>query len=307
MNEEKLEVIVDQKPGIIHWNFEQLKTALAEKMQEYKGLVYTEETVPVAKADVATLRKLKKSVSDKRIEIKKKCLEPYEVIEAQAAELTKLLDEPINEIAKQLDDYEKKRKAEIKKEIVAYMTEKFSPLPVDISKKLQFSIYDDRWENVSVAKRTWKMAINEAFGRTQGDLAVLDEIEDEFKEKAMAVYSRNLVLAEAMSKVTELRRQKEEILAAEAKRREAEELAKKVAEKAEEKPQPEEATIPRPEVESAPVKPTEPQNNAGWVEGAMPEPQEEAIFINLRIKATPSQIAKIKGYIEYTGAVYREV
>ena len=89
---EKFEVVVQQKVGVIEWNFEQLKAALAEKMKEYEGLVYTEDNVKVAKTDIADLRKLKKEISDRRIEIKNRCLEPYEVIEKQAAELTDLID-----------------------------------------------------------------------------------------------------------------------------------------------------------------------------------------------------------------------
>ena len=325
-----LEVIVEQKPGVINWNFEQLKTALAEKMKEYEGLVYTEETVPVAKKDIATLRQLKKSVSDKRIEIKKKCLEPYAVIEKQAEELTKLLDTPINQIAKQLEDYEKQRKAEARKQIVAYMDEKFANLPEDISNKLKTVIYDERWENASTAKKVWKQSIDEAHGRTQGDLAVIGDIEEEFKPKVMKVYSVNLVLSEAVAKATELRNQKLEILArereriAEEERRKAQEEMRKAKEALTgvQRGDNEQSGVNVPPIEkNAPVESlggsesvigdSGPVNIDQWLgDYEDPKPKTEKTdntrFYELRIRATQEQIFKIRGYIEYTGAVYTE-
>ena len=312
-----LEVIVEQKPGVITWNFDQLKTALAEKMKEYEGLVYTEDTVPVAKQDIATLRKLKKSVSDKRIEIKKKCLEPYEVIEKQAAELTELLDKPIEEIAKQLEDYEKQRRKAVREEIEGYMADKYSVFPSEIAKKLMMQ-YDERWENVSTTKKAWKQSIDETCGRTMGDIAVLDEIEDEFKDKAMRIYSDHLVLSEAMAKVTELRKQKQEIMerereriAAEERRKAEEELrkAQKAAQKPVEPVNPPKVTTPKPTIKNFLVEDVDDDEEvSGWIEGSMPEPvdAEDEKYYTLRIRATAEQIHKIKGYIAYTGAVYTE-
>ena len=52
----------------------------------------------------------------RRIEIKKKCLEPYDVIEEQARELKALIGEPIRLISEKVDDYEDRRKAAKKEE-----------------------------------------------------------------------------------------------------------------------------------------------------------------------------------------------
>ena len=43
----------------IRWNNEELKAEIAEKMQEYKSLAFTEETIKEAKADRAKLNKLR--------------------------------------------------------------------------------------------------------------------------------------------------------------------------------------------------------------------------------------------------------
>lgn len=319
MADEKLEVVVQQEVGVINWNFEQLKAAVADKMKEYEVKEYTEETVPAAKADVATLRKLKKSVSDKRIEIKKKCLEPYEVIEAQAAELTELLDKPIDKIAGQLDEYETKRRAAIKEKVLAYMDEVFKGLPLDVANKLKEKTYDPKFENVSTATKTWKQYVNDAEKRTMRDLEALNDpniCEPEFYDGAVAEYSKNLVLNEAMAKIAELRKQKEIILAKERERIAAEERAKAEAEvraKLEEEKK-ETQTPPNNEPEGGKsgqntgegvtVRP-QPQNTAH--EPSTKSEDGEPQIYTLRIRATNNQIARIKGFIEYSGAAYREV
>lgn len=43
----------------ISWNNEELKAEISEKMEDYKGLVFTEETVKEAKKDRASLNKLR--------------------------------------------------------------------------------------------------------------------------------------------------------------------------------------------------------------------------------------------------------
>lgn len=71
MNE--LQVNVTQKPGAVQWNFEELVNALQAQMQQYEAMVYTEDTVKDAKADVAALRKLRSEVESRRKEIRNKC------------------------------------------------------------------------------------------------------------------------------------------------------------------------------------------------------------------------------------------
>lgn len=325
--DEKLEVIVQQEVGVINWNFEQLKTAVAEKMKEYDGKEYTEETVPVAKADVAMLRKLKKSVAEKRIEIKKKCMEPYEVIESQAAELTALLDKPIDNIDGQLKEYEAMRRDAVKSKILAYMEEKFIPqFPNVIASKLRFKIYDEKWENATCSMKTWKQAIDKAVEDTKNDISAIKDVEEEFYEAALNVYAADLSLADTMNKVSEMRRQKEMILAKEREKIAAEERAKAQAEAMKTI----QDRLKENEAMHAVVKETyvPPQNKQEAVKSepnevtlTTPNPElqkseyaastnsdngEKEIY-TLRISATRTQIAKIKGYIEYSGAAYREV
>lgn len=331
--DEKFEVVVQQQVGVIQWNFEQLKEALSEKMKEYEGLVYTEDNVKVAKADIATLRKLKKAISDKRIEIKEKCLEPYTLIEAQAKELNELIDKPINQIDVQLTEYEKNRKEAVRKKIQDYFDEIGKELPPDILLKVKELKYKPEWENATTAIKRWKQGVEDKVRAAKRDLDWIDEtVEEELREGAIAAYKRNLELQDVMTEVTKARKQKEIILAKERERIAAEERAKAEAEARAKM----EAEMKAKEAEKAvaPVQPPikEEQNtplnarlgvkserNGEGLGNVQPATQNtvneantnadnsQAEIHTLRIKATASQWAKIKGYIEYCGARYREV
>lgn len=308
---DKFEVIVQQEVGAISWNFDQLKTALAEKLSEYEAMVYTDETVTTAKADVAELRKLKKAVADKRIEIKKKCLEPYDIIEKQANELTALLDAPINKIAAQLDEYETKRRQAIKEKITEYMNTRFMNMPDDIAAKLKIKTYDSKWENATATQKAWKQAIDDAATKTADELKLIDDLEDELKDAAMKAYAIDLSITDAMTKANEFRqifaKEREKIAEQERVKAEIEARAQIEAEQRKAQtyaPNEQEHVKTAPDdVEARIVKVT--HENAGNASNFAFSDDTTQIY-TLRIKATDAQIAKIKGYIEYCGAVYRE-
>ena len=62
MNE--ISVIVEQTQGLVSANFEEVKRQLYVQMDEYRGMVYTEDSVKSAKEDVATLRKVRKAIEE---------------------------------------------------------------------------------------------------------------------------------------------------------------------------------------------------------------------------------------------------
>ena len=164
--ETTLEIIVNQTPGVISTNFEQLKADLELKMKEYEAFDYTEENRKLAEEELIKLRKLDGSVDTKRKEIKNECLKPYEIVEGQAKELKEILHKPIDKLAAFVKGCEEKRRKEVKDSILAYMSETFKELPADIAKKLQFAIYDEKWENKTTAKKKWQEAVQAALEKT---------------------------------------------------------------------------------------------------------------------------------------------
>ena len=69
MNE--IQVIVNQQPGEIRFNYEDIKLTLQERLSIYKDAVVTEDGKTIAKKEVASLRRLKKEMDDRRKNVKK--------------------------------------------------------------------------------------------------------------------------------------------------------------------------------------------------------------------------------------------
>ena len=89
MNELKIEI--SQEPAVIRCNFEDVKAKLSEKMAEYQGAVFTEESKSVAKAELASLRKTREEVEKRRKEVKSQCLAPYNDFETKVKELLEII------------------------------------------------------------------------------------------------------------------------------------------------------------------------------------------------------------------------
>lgn len=293
---DEISVIVNQDPGRISWNFEEVKAFLAAEMDKYTGLVYTDETIKTAKADVASLRALAKQIEDRRKEVKAKCLEPYAVIEEQAKVLTGLIDGPINQINRQVQDYEERRKKKVKAEIAEYWQEKIVDVPERIRTDLSQKLYDPRWLNATTAKKTWKEAIDRGIADTLGDLDTIRLFHSEFEEDMLSAYYKTLSLQESIRTMNDLRAQQERVLEVERRKREQEEA--EAASRREEQTQQEAATENPNDLRRAPERPVPP---------VQPIQKEEPNSKVLRIFGDEAQIQKVIGYIRFCGLDFVEV
>lgn len=233
---EKLEIIVNEQLGTIQSNFDDLKLALSEKMEVYKNTVYTDETIKDAKSDVADLRKLVTQIEGRRKEIKAKWNEPYVAFEAQVKELTAIINEPINEINKNIEDYERRRVEAKKKEIREYydtfIAETGQGFPADLADRMYGLIYDSRWENATSTKKAYKEGIANGVNAIIKDIQTIKSFNSEYEEIALNVYYEKFELSAAVMKMNELNAQAEKIRENERRRAEAEAARKAAEEKA---------------------------------------------------------------------------
>ncbi len=93
-------------------NLETLKAELQPKLDFYKNLVVTEDGIKAAKDDKAKLNRLKKVIDEQRIAVKKKCLEPYEMLEKECKEVEKPILEAIKAIDDQIKAFDEKERKE---------------------------------------------------------------------------------------------------------------------------------------------------------------------------------------------------
>lgn len=221
---QEINLLVEQKDGSIETNFEEIKVALAAGLEEYKGMVFTAESQPEAKRTVASLRKLKKAMNDRRIEIKKTFMAPYTNFEAQVKELDKLIDEPIDFISGQIEEFERRR-VEAKK---AMICEIYTGIMAEHGTVMEYlpldRIYDSRWENSTTTQKAITEAITAHVEHVEKDLDTIRAMESEFEDKGLAKYKATLELSDAIATMNQYQKQKEEIL-----RRQAEEEQRKAA------------------------------------------------------------------------------
>lgn len=210
-----LEVQIVRNNGTIDFNFEDIKDALASELELYKNLVFTEETKTDAKKTVAELRKLKKQISDKRIEVKKLYMQPYTDFEAKVKELDKLINEPITFISEQIDAFEQKR-IEEKRELINDIYLEIVSGREDIAGYAELNrVYDSKWENASTSKKTIQESITNYLDGVANDVAAIKSMESEYEAKALMKYKETGVLSDALLTIRQWEKQKEEILKAE--------------------------------------------------------------------------------------------
>ena len=210
-----LEVQISRNNGTIDFNFEDLKDALTAELELYKNLVFTEDTKADAKKTVAELRKLKKQINDKRIEVKKLYMQPYTDFEAKVKELDKLINEPIAYISGQIDAFEQKR-IEEKRELINEIYLELVSEREDIAGYAELNrVYDSKWENASTSKKTIQEAITSYLDSVDNDIAAIESMESEYEAKALMRYKETGVLSDALLTIRQWEKQKEEILKAE--------------------------------------------------------------------------------------------
>lgn len=297
---QEINLLVEQKNGSIETNFEEIKAALAAGLEEYKGMVFTAESQPEAKKTVASLRKLKKAMNDRRIEIKKKFMEPYTNFEAQVKELDKLIDEPIDFISGQIEEFERRR-VEAKK---AMICEIYTGIMAEHGTVMEYlpldRIYDSRWENSTTTQKAITEAITAHVEHVEKDLDTIRAMESEFEDKGLAKYKATLELSDAITAMNQYQKQKEEILRrqAEEEQRKAEEEARKAAEEEQRK-----AAL----VHEEPVVPEVVPDVALEEEKAVRSATAPEGTVRYEVVADPFQIAQLEAAMREYGIKFRRV
>lgn len=216
---EELKIIALPQLGSIQFNSEELRNALSVQMETYKSLPVSAENKAERKKDIATLRKLKKAIDDRRKEVKSIWLKPYDEFERKVKEILRLIDEPIfliDDQVKELEDWERREK---KAEIISYFTAA-SEAYADWLTVVQ--IYDDRWENASVSMKKVREDIDQKLNAIKAALAALDMSVSDVKGEAIERYKSDLNLTAALAYINQYEAQRARIQQAEEDRRQKE-------------------------------------------------------------------------------------
>ncbi len=180
-----LDLQVNQQPGSISTNFQEIEAALKEHLEGYRGITVTQDTIKESKKDLSELRKLKESIEDARKNVKKEWMEPYTEFEGKCKELVALVDQPINEINDQLKLFEEDRV----REKTEHCKEVYSKNIGELERFLPFeAVFNPKWTNVSTKDSDIVFEIQEKTLRIKTDLAAIQALNSEIYDDVIEAY-----------------------------------------------------------------------------------------------------------------------
>ena len=206
-------------PEAINFNFEELKTAITEKSEQYAKIVYTDDNIKAAKEDRADLNRLKKALNDERIRRQKEYMKPFDNFKAKIDEIIGIIDKPVLAIDKQIKEYEAIKQDEKKMNIEEMFKNMLFPEWMTVEQ-----IWNPKWLNASTSMASIEAELlnqkNDIIRNCQ-TLATLPN----YSHEAVLFYQKTLDVSGALAKVTELAEieaKKKKMLEEEAKKRETE-------------------------------------------------------------------------------------
>ena len=167
-----LEVRIEQKLGILNWNFEELNRQLDVQLEKYRGLTFTDDQMPEAKKTRAALNKVAKEINDRKIAVKKEFCAPYTEFEEQAKQLIRKINDVSGEIDAQVKDYEEQQRADKRKRIEAWWAEN-GKHTVELEK-----IWKDSWLNTTCSDEKWKRELEAEKVRISNEIYTLSLMAD---------------------------------------------------------------------------------------------------------------------------------
>lgn len=218
---EEVRAVIVQQEGTVSCNFEEVESYIKERLKEYDGAIFTEESKGYAKKELAKLRAEKKELNDNLRDAKKKYMAPWDAFEPKAKELINLFDEPITLIDGQVKAFEEDRIAQKKALIEAIYTELVGDLADIIPLE---RIYNPKWENATMKEKAIREEVLAQATAARIALDTIHGMHSDAETKALDVFKQTLSLPEAISCINAYEAQKAEILRKEQERKREEEL-----------------------------------------------------------------------------------
>lgn len=278
----ELKILNPQEGGFlkeIQWNNEELKAEIAEKMQEYTSLVFTEDTIKEAKADRAKLNKLRTAFEDERKRIKKLCMAPYDAFEKQVKDLVALIDEPIRLIDGQIKEVEEQRRVEKKGKILEFYESTIGTL----KGVLPFEkVFRPEYLNTSKSMKSITEEIQALIDRVNSDLDTIEGFGSKYELQIKDVYLRTLDISVAMQEKARLEEVERQL--AERKQREEQQAAERASTEA----MAAQNTAGQKQQERMPEKD---------VKAVQQEEKPELFQMDFRVWGTKDQIMSLRQYL----------
>ena len=182
-------------PPQISFNFEEIKSELAGKLQVYQNMVVTESGIKEAKADRANLNKFKAALADSRKAVKAQWNQPLSDFESKMKELERMVDEPIGAIDRQVKAYDEAKKQDKRQQIERF----FEGAVGDLEEVLPLSkIWNDRWLNATYPMKDIEKEIIERIRKTHSDIGIIVAMQLPCCDQMLSTYLETLDMSRAM-------------------------------------------------------------------------------------------------------------
>ena len=149
--------VEDLIPKMIAFNNTELLAAVEEMLTGYRGVVYDEKSIGVAKADRAQLNSFSKALNDERIRIGKVYSTPYDKFKAQVDEVIDKVKDAAAEIDRQIKAFEEEKQQRKQNEIIEY----YKSVIGEFSGCIPYErVHNAKWLNASVNIKNVKAEID---------------------------------------------------------------------------------------------------------------------------------------------------
>jgi len=189
-------------------NFGEVKTWLNNSLEKYRNLAFSDDEITAAKKDKATLNAFRTALEEKRKEVKRICLAPYEEFEKQIKELVAMVDAPLSEIDSQVKKFEEMEKSAKLEIIRGYYESAFDELGTELIPLEKF--FNERWLNKTYPIKDIESEIIAFAAQSKRYIEIL-EAKEEFSAELVAKYCETLSFGAVLEHEQRLIEQKKQL------------------------------------------------------------------------------------------------
>lgn len=205
---ENFNIVINPKVGEIEFDLSDLKADLSERTAIYKELVITKDNLPETKKDLAMLRKVRTEIDDRKKEVKKAFLEPYNKFEKEVKEAFAIIDEPINHLANEIKGFEEERKAERLEECKRLYTDAVG----DMADFIPFErMFNEKWLNATTKDKDITDTVEAEIIRVKNDINAIKALGSEIEQDCIEAYRISGTLTAAIQRNSDYLRAKSRV------------------------------------------------------------------------------------------------
>jgi len=205
LDEKSLELVVsNEQLGSLTTNAEKIRDLVKARIAQYNADNYDASNIAQAKSDKALLNKAKKALNDKRKDLEKKFMQPFQGFKEVMNETVGLIDTAVKGIDSVVKAEDQKEKDQ-KREQIEHIAEEAGLEKVGVKLSL---IFDEKWLNKTVSLKKVKEDIEAKVAEITNNLNTLKSFSEDFDTLATR-YRENLDFNATIAFANELKAQRE--------------------------------------------------------------------------------------------------